>query len=613
MLSTYKKDIFLHFFNPDLRNYLGFYNKLTFENHSNYLSDKLNLSILLTKNQVYLPPTFLDCPINMSVLENKILFFESQLIRLPLRENDPNSFILKKIEEYQPSLKDYADYRLNKGKKILSFLMKVGYSFIKRNSIVGDEIAKKWLEAPDSDTNWKEILNAIETKEIELIRKVPSYLREENRAVLAGNIIRFIKDEKKAGLIHPLLYDSYSKIYINEYDSTIFEGLPLFEHFSKYENNPYYNFKTFSDVLRILGIYNEIIKLPPEQILKLRQSYSFKKFIENYFSISYQVNDIEDISRIYSFVSSKINFDKEIKLSRPSSLSNHNLARIEKIFNEIPISDELKYDFLKIKNEIPKSINKKGYIMKDTKTIAIFCALKHEAEIISEVLKLEYDDEIKMKKGFFNGVLYYLVVANSMGRVSAAIKLMSFFEKFTVDCVIVAGIAGGFPKNKVKEGDLLIPSQCFDIANSKIEQKKDGSYSIKSRPVPYPLNDKFIEYINGGSFDLEAWNKSARTISRNPLDHMSIIHTELIVSCDNVIKSPKWAEEAFLTIHEKITGVEMEAGGVCAAAKHKGIPVIIIRGVSDLANAKKKDNQWRDRASFTVAHLISYVDFNTIL
>jgi hypothetical protein len=172
MLSTYKKDIFLHFFNPDLRNYLGFYNKLTFENHTNYLSDNLNLSILLTKNQVYLPPTFLDCPVNMSVLENKILFFDSQLIRLPLREKDPNSFILKKIEEYQPSLKDYADYRLNKGKKILSFLMKVGYSFIQRNSIVGDEIAKKWLEAPDSDKNWKEILNALETKEIELLRRV---------------------------------------------------------------------------------------------------------------------------------------------------------------------------------------------------------------------------------------------------------------------------------------------------------------------------------------------------------------------------------------------------------------------------------------------------------
>lgn len=48
-------------------------------------------------------------------------------------------------------------------------------------------------------------------------------------------------------------------------------------------------------------------------------------------------------------------------------------------------------------------------------------------------------------------------------------------------------------------------------------------------------------------------------------------------------------------------GVEMKAGGVCAAAKEFNMDVAVIRGVSDLADPRKSDSEWRRRAMKTVA------------
>jgi nucleoside phosphorylase len=57
----------------------------------------------------------------------------------------------------------------------------------------------------------------------------------------------------------------------------------------------------------------------------------------------------------------------------------------------------------------------------------------------------------------------------------------------------------------------------------------------------------------------------------------------------------------------------MEAGGVCAAAKMNSIQVVVVRGVSDLADPAKSDNVWRQRAMKTVAHLLESVDFRLLL
>ena len=48
----------------------------------------------------------------------------------------------------------------------------------------------------------------------------------------------------------------------------------------------------------------------------------------------------------------------------------------------------------------------------------------------------------------------------------------------------------------------------------------------------------------------------------------------------------------------------MESGGVCEAAKFEAVGVAVIRGVSDLADPRKSDDDWRRRAMLTVAVLI---------
>ena len=63
----------------------------------------------------------------------------------------------------------------------------------------------------------------------------------------------------------------------------------------------------------------------------------------------------------------------------------------------------------------------------------------------------------------------------------------------------------------------------------------------------------------------------------------------------------------------KLVGIEMEAGGVCAAAEAFQIKAAVVRGVSDLADPSKSNDEWRRRAMKTVAHLIENLDFNVLL
>jgi nucleoside phosphorylase len=85
-----------------------------------------------------------------------------------------------------------------------------------------------------------------------------------------------------------------------------------------------------------------------------------------------------------------------------------------------------------------------------------------------------------------------------------------------------------------------------------------------------------------------------------------------LTSVDEVVSSLDHAKDLRKDF-PKLAGVEMEAGGVFAAAGKFGVDVAVIRAVSDKADPSKADNEWRRRAMETITSLIEFIDLAKML
>ena len=115
-----------------------------------------------------------------------------------------------------------------------------------------------------------------------------------------------------------------------------------------------------------------------------------------------------------------------------------------------------------------------------------------------------------------------------------------------------------------------------------------------------PLNIKDIDFriqsINNGKYATILAYKDAR-VDMNRLDE--------------VVGSKGWCKE-LLDNNTQLLGVEMEAGGVCAAAKKHNVDVAVVRGISDHADPSKKDDNWRKISMTTVALLLEEINYQNI-
>jgi nucleoside phosphorylase len=85
-----------------------------------------------------------------------------------------------------------------------------------------------------------------------------------------------------------------------------------------------------------------------------------------------------------------------------------------------------------------------------------------------------------------------------------------------------------------------------------------------------------------------------------------------MTSLDEIVSSEEWVDQ-LCTVEPKLLGVEMEAGGVCAAAASFGMKVAVLRSISDLSDPAKTDDIWRVRALKTSANLLEHLQWNEIL
>lgn len=285
-----RKSIFGDFLSPDNRIIYGTYENLSDIDHYNVLSSSLNIAVLLAGENVIVPPFFpFQCPIVRTLLKNKKQLIDEGYIVFPLRENTLSAFFEKKREEYANAKEVYAGVYNKKGE---GFLIGRTPNIIRRRIKMGAMIARAWEEAPDISESWCTIKEDLSAKEVDRLRIVPMQLKDSGSAVtwpaMANflNKYRLLNDftiRKLGTKLDEAIQHEYVRTYLKEYNATIVSRIPpkttdLFLTNSDLS----YDYWTFRQILKVIQLWDIFSTLSAKDIVKIKSSAAFFKFIEIY-------------------------------------------------------------------------------------------------------------------------------------------------------------------------------------------------------------------------------------------------------------------------------------------------------------------------------------------
>jgi nucleoside phosphorylase len=199
--------------------------------------------------------------------------------------------------------------------------------------------------------------------------------------------------------------------------------------------------------------------------------------------------------------------------------------------------------------------------------------------------------------------------------------------------LLVVGIAGGVPSDELTLGDVVVSTRIVDFSVEAVLQDKPSEFALMGGPVakeaavvladlrardrelgdwngptsigvPRPR----IEIDGGEFYGDEAWQAKARAgLARQAARTAPIVTAGAVGSSDRLVKETTILATFLLKAARQVLAVEMESAGVYRAATGRGVPIVAIRGLSDVVGFKR-DPGWtayacHSAASFTRAFL----------
>ncbi|MGW5639113.1 5'-methylthioadenosine/S-adenosylhomocysteine nucleosidase family protein [Streptomyces sp. NPDC003832] len=237
------------------------------------------------------------------------------------------------------------------------------------------------------------------------------------------------------------------------------------------------------------------------------------------------------------------------------------------------------------------------------RSLLVFVALEFELDVLRRRWGLTQEYPQRTWTGLCEGVPVHVLPAHNAGRVEAAVETLDYLNEPGTeipDLVVVLGICGGFEEGGVSRGDVINAQVIADLGSRKMRNGPDGDHP-EFRIKAHNTDDRLTRIFQSGSFDKNAWMSQAVSDFDFPEGRHPTLRNgagATLVSVDEVVSTDDW-RTALRTAWPKALGVEMEAGGVFAACTRKKVPVAVLRGVSDLANPLKADDEWRQRAMRT--------------
>lgn len=228
--------------------------------------------------------------------------------------------------------------------------------------------------------------------------------------------------------------------------------------------------------------------------------------------------------------------------------------------------------------------------MNAIRTIAVIGAMQPEIEL----LKSRLNNRESHRFGAFEihcGELHgkrIVLTLSGIGKVNAAAATATAILKFSPDCVINTGSAGGLGQG-LKVGDVVIGSE---TAHHDVDVTAFG-YAIGQVPQLPPAFASDHALVTAADRAAAAFPNAS-------------VRRGLIVSGDQFVHSSE-AVAAIRKNFPDVQAVEMEAAAIAQTCAQFGLPFVVIRAVSDVAD-EKADVSFDEFLQTAAVHSAEMVD-----
>jgi len=630
-MCTGPSNILLDFLDRESRRIWGTFADFTDADHRKLLGAALNCACFLCEEYCVLPPVFIVLDdLVRRLLREKSAYLDERLVRLPLRD---------------PTLDDWVEsaqlqYRGQQGwgEKILDpnafkFMRRHTLAIVPRQSDIGASLVDRWEQGPYVNEAWRPAKRLVAPDIIGRALWVPRRLSESGSAVTWDSIAGQLPDLGRATetALKRILQHDYFSIYADEYNLELLGNLQFARlDFGVRTVDPYYDYPNYKSLLVAAGLNHLVDNINASSMAAIRTTVGHHDLQRAHWRLTRRVSNARDIQRIYNVPLSDRDstlwrelrvLDERRSGSHGIELDSHALEIVEERFIQLAaLADravEDVVDQVDVGRRSPRqTMSFSNRPLRETEStqgvhlsggsIVIFVALSEELQELRERWHLDNVFGSPAWNGRLHDHPITVICAHGAGRVQAAVEVCRYLSSSndSVELMIVTGIAGGFAESEeVAPGDVLIAEFVADLGTRKMREGADGDLP-EFRTRPYTCDNRIAVIVNSGSFNRRAWANDAARLFDYPKRQLPQIHIGTIISVDEVVSSDEWRRQ-LLQAWPKALGVEMEAGGVMAAAQRFGkVPVAVVRGVSDLANPLKADDEWRLRAIRAAALMI---------
>jgi nucleoside phosphorylase len=193
-----------------------------------------------------------------------------------------------------------------------------------------------------------------------------------------------------------------------------------------------------------------------------------------------------------------------------------------------------------------------------------------------------------------------------MGNSGAAAEVASAIETFSPQLILFVGVAGGLKPSDQRHGDIVVASMVYNVHSAKIAPDPAGGSQVLSRPLGVPASHRLTQLVRAVSrmmwtADSLTGAQRKETASPPPAVHLRAIVAGEVVLADPDSDLRKLIAERF----NDAAAIDMESYGVYETAHRYEVPVLAVRGLSDLIGDKTlaSDQELQPRAAANAASL----------
>lgn len=277
-----QRNIYLDVFNLDYRRIFRWDALLPVRGQVDALQEILAAAVFLCRDHCIMPPRFvLECPRVRRVVGETRPYFQSGLVRWPMRERDPIDFWEKKKRKMTDAWKDYP-HMLDQ--TAFRQLNECARALTRYKPPVGITVSREWREAPDHPTAWEAVKQSAPAGFIDRLRHVPGRLVENGKGVTMSAIEALLPQASDyKHILYPVLAASYGRVYLDDLGLVVMTNLPYCgDDLGLGSKDPFHDFEVLEAALRPLGLWPLHRRFMPEELVALRSTAGYALFMDAY-------------------------------------------------------------------------------------------------------------------------------------------------------------------------------------------------------------------------------------------------------------------------------------------------------------------------------------------